>query len=374
MEVKALRLKKHSPDFLIFLTTFLLLTIGIIMVFSSSALTTEQNSYIRDAYYYLRHQLTWAFIGIIMMMIAMSLDFFYFKNFAWIILFIGIFLLILVLIPGIGKEVKGAQRAIDLGPASFTPSEMTKLCLIYFMAYSLSRQGKKIENFVHGLLPHLFILMIVLGLIMKQPDLGTAVSIAGTTLLMIMVAGARWRHLISIGLLGLGAVIAAILLEPYRLRRLIAFWDPWQDPLNAGFQTIQSLYALGSGGLFGVGLGCSHQKLFYLPEQHTDFIFSILGEELGYLGVMVVLALFFLFIWRGLRIAITCPDVFGSLLAVGITCMVGLQAIINIGVVSGSLPVTGITLPFISYGGSSLLFNLIGVGVLLNISKFSTVR
>jgi cell division protein FtsW len=370
LEVTVLRLKKRSPDFLIFLTTLILLAIGVIMVFSASAVTAEQK--FGDAYYFLKQQLMWVVIGITAMIVAMKIDYFRVKKLALPFLIVGFLLLVAVLIPGVGKEIKGAQRWIRIGPTGIAPSEMIKLCLVFFMAYSLSENGEKLKLFTKGLLPHLGILGLALLLIMLQPDLGTAFAIAGTVYLMLMAAGARWGHLIGVAVIGLVGTLALIVLEPYRMRRLTAFIDPWQSPLDAGFQTIQSLYALGSGGLFGVGLGRSRQKMFYLPEQHTDFIFSILGEELGYLGVIVVLALLFLFVWRGLRTAITSPDAFGSMLAVGITCMIGLQAMINIGVVSGSLPVTGITFPFLSYGGSSLLFTLTGVGILLNISKFST--
>lgn len=340
------------------------------MVFSSSAVTAEQK--FGDAYYFLKQQLLWVVIGITAMIIAMKIDYFRLKKLALPILIIGLILLVVVLIPGVGREVKGAQRSIRIGPAGISPAEMIKLGLVFFMAYSLSEKGEKLKFFVKGLLPYLGILGLVLLLIMLQPDLGTSIAVAGTVYLMLMAAGARWGHLLGVAVVGIVGILALIILEPYRMRRLTAFLDPWASPLDAGFQTIQSLYALGSGGLFGVGLGRSRQKMFYLPEQHTDFIFAILGEELGYLGVLVVIALLFLFVWRGLRTAITCPDAFGSLLAVGITCMIGLQAMINIGVVSGSLPVTGITLPLLSYGGSSLLFTLTGVGILLNISKFST--
>ncbi len=365
-----LRLKKRSPDFLIFLITILLLCIGVVMVFSASAVTAEQR--FGDAYHFLKQQMLWVVIGVAAMITAMNIDYFRLKKLALPALIIGVLLLVAVLIPGVGSEVKGAQRSIRMGPIGISPAEMIKLCLVFFMAFSLSQNSEKLKLFVQGLMPYLGVLGLVVLLIMLQPDLGTTIAVSGTIFIMLMAAGARWGHLIGLAGVGIIGVLAMIVLEPYRMRRLTAFLDPWASPLDAGFQTIQSLYALGSGGLFGVGLGRSRQKMFYLPEQHTDFIFSIMGEELGYLGVLLVLSLFFLFLWRGLRTAITCPDAFGSLLAVGITSMIILQAIINIGVVSGSLPVTGITLPFISYGGSSLLFSLTSVGILLNISKFST--
>ncbi|ADG83006.1 stage V sporulation protein E [Thermincola ferriacetica] len=365
-------LRKKSPDFLLFMATILLLVIGIVMVYSASQVTAHER--LHDTYYYLKKQLLWASVGIGAMMLAMGIDYWKYKKMAIPFLVLAFSLLVMVLLPGIGKTVKGAQRWIGLGPFTIQPSEMVKLSLVIFMSYGLSVQKHKIKKFSQGLLPNLLILGLACGLILLQPDLGTAVSVAGTVFVMLFAAGAEARHLSALALAGIGAVGLAIAFEPYRLRRFLAFLDPWADPLGSGFHIIQSLYALGSGGLFGLGLGQSHQKFFYLPEQHTDFIFAVLGEELGFLGGSLVLLLFILFVWRGFRIALSSPDSFSSLLAVGITTMVALQAIINIGVVTGSMPVTGIPLPLISFGGSSLIFTLIGVGILLNISKYGSVR
>ncbi|MDR1160216.1 MAG: FtsW/RodA/SpoVE family cell cycle protein, partial [Syntrophomonadaceae bacterium] len=232
----------------------------------------------------------------------------------------------------------------------------------------------KIKHFYKGILPVLGISAVVCGLILAQPDLGTAFTLAGTVFFMLVVAGARWSHMGLLTISGLGLVAGAIAMESYRAKRFLAFLDPWKDAQGFGYQTIQSLYALGSGGLFGLGLGRSRQKYFYIPEKHTDFIFAILGEELGFLGVMVVLGLFVLIAWRGYKIALNAPDKFGNLLATGITTVIIFQALINIGVVAGCLPVTGITLPFISYGGSSLLFSMVGIGLLLNISRYASSR
>jgi cell division protein FtsW len=237
------------------------------------------------------------------------------------------------------------------------------------MAYSLAERQQKLGNFWRGVVPHAALAGAVCALILKEPDLGTAVAIAGTVFVMWFVAGVRASHLAVMTAAVVPLVAAAIWLEEYRRERFLAFLNPWADPLGDGFHIIQSLYALGSGGLFGLGLGQSRQKLFYLPERHTDFIFAILGEELGFIGAAAVLALFFFFAWRGYKIAIAAPDTFSCLLAVGITTMVVLQAIINIGVVTGSMPITGITLPFISFGGSSLIPILASIGILLNISK-----
>lgn len=365
-------LRKKSPDFLLFISVILLLIIGIIMVYSASQVTALER--LDDSYYFLKKQLMWALLGIICMVLVMGVDYWNYQKFAVPILIMAFVLLVMVLLPGIGKTVNGAQRWLGVGSLAIQPSEIIKISLVIFMSHGLSLQRNKLKKFTTGLLPFLMLLAAACLLILLQPDLGTAVSIAGTVYVMFFAAGAQGKHLSSLALLGVAAVGVAIFLEPYRLRRFVAFVDPWADPLGSGFHIIQSLYALGSGGLFGLGLGKSHQKFFYLPEQHTDFIFAILGEELGFLGGAVVLLLFILFLWRGFRIALASPDSFSSLLAVGITTMIALQAIINIGVVTGSMPVTGIPLPLISFGGTSLVFTLTGVGILLNISKYGSVR
>lgn len=366
-----MRLKKGPPDFILFVTTLALLGIGLVMVFSSSAVTTSVN--FNDAYYYLKKQLIWAVLGLIGMFVVMRINYSRLKDLANPLLVIGLVCLVLVITP-LGTEVKGSSRFLGVAPFVFTPSELMKLAMVVFMAKSLSLNLDKIRDFKTGLAPYLGLLALVSLLILKQPDLGTTVAIAGTFILMITMAGANMAHLGVIAAAGLAAIGAAIVVAPYRMERWYAFWDPWKYASDEGFQTIQSLYALGSGGLFGMGLDRSRQKFFYLPEQYTDFVYAILGEELGFIGAFVVLVLFLLFCWRGFRIALNAPDIFGSLLAAGITVMVVLQAAINIGVVSGLLPVTGITLPFISYGGTSLLFTLAGVGLLLNVSRYSNIQ
>ncbi|MGI5920165.1 MAG: putative lipid II flippase FtsW [Syntrophomonadaceae bacterium] len=367
-----MRLKKGPPDFVLFITTLALVGIGLVMVFSSSAVTS--NVWYGDAYYFFKKQLQWAIISIIVMIVVMKLNYLRLKELAIPLAVISLLCLVLVISP-LGHAAKGSSRWLGLGPlGGFAPSEMMKVALVLFLAKSMEINIDKIKSFKLGVLPYLVLLAIVDGLIMLQPDLGTSVAVAGTVFFLLVVAGAQWSHLGLIFLSGLGAIGAAIAVAPYRLERVLAFLNPWKYANDEGFQIIQSLYALGSGGLFGMGLGRSRQKFFYLPEQHTDFIFAILGEELGFIGAFVVLALFLLFAWRGYKIAINAPDNFGSLLAAGLTTMVVLQASINIGVVSGVLPVTGITLPFISYGGSSLLFSMIGVGLLLNVSRYSTYR
>ena len=363
-----MRLKKRPPDFVLFITTLALLGIGLIMVFSSSAVTASVENH--SPYYFFQRQLMWASIGLLVMIVIMRINYLRLRELAFPLMIIAVVCLLLVLTP-LGVAAKGSTRSLGLGGLSFTPSELVKLAAVMFLAKTMEINIDKIKSFKSGVLPYLVIMAAICALVLAQPDLGTSFVIAGTIFCMLLVAGARWLHLGLLGVAGAGAVALAIAVADYRAERFIAFLDPWKYPTDQGYQTIQSLYALGSGGLFGMGLGRSRQKFFYLPEQHTDFIFAIMGEELGFIGAALVLTLFLLFAWRGFKIAMNAPDTFGSLLAAGITTMIVFQAFINIGVVCGALPVTGITLPFISYGGSSLLFTLAGVGLLLNISRYS---
>ncbi|HHV15206.1 MAG TPA: putative lipid II flippase FtsW [Gelria sp.] len=364
-----MRLKKGPPDFVLFITTLALVGMGLIMVFSSSAVTANVENH--SPYYFFQRQLLWALIGLVVMIVLMRINYLRLRALAFPLMVVAIVCLLLVLTP-LGVEGGGSTRALGLGGLSFTPSELAKLAVVMFLAKTMEINIDKIRSFKNGVLPYLLVMAVICALVIVQPDLGTAFVIAGTIFGMLLVAGARWLHLGLLGVAGAGAVALAIIVEPYRAQRIVAFIDPWKYPTDKGYQTIQSLYALGSGGLFGVGLGRSRQKFFYLPEQHTDFIFAILGEELGFMGAFLVLILFLLFAWRGFKIAMNAPDTFGSLLAAGITIMIVFQAFVNIAVVCGALPVTGITLPFISYGGSSLLFTMAGVGLLLNVSRYST--
>ncbi|HVJ48197.1 stage V sporulation protein E [Desulfitobacterium sp.] len=361
--------RRHRPDWILLGAILALLTIGIVMVYSSSAV----KGYIQydDPYHFLKMEVIWISLGLAAMAGAMRLDLQLLRRFAKPALILAIVLLIMVKIPGVGRRVNGADRWIGLGPLSIQPSEVIKLAMVLVVAHLLAINPYKIKSFRKGLLPILGLLGLVAGLIMLQPDLGTTLAIAGTTFFMLIAAGARVSHLLALGGSGLSLVVAAIAAAPYRMRRITAFLDPWADPSGKGYQTIQALLALGPGGLFGLGLGQSKQKFLYLPENHTDFIFAMIGEELGFVGASLVIILFFLFAWRGFRVAMGAPDAFTGLLAVGLTAMVSIQAMINMGVVSGVLPVTGITLPFLSYGGTSLVFTMLGVGVLLNISRES---
>ncbi|MGM0501658.1 MAG: putative lipid II flippase FtsW [Bacillota bacterium] len=363
MEVK-------NPDWIIFFAVVSLMGFGIIMVFSATSVTAYQ-SY-NDSFYFLKKQVIWVAISLAVMFVLMRIDYRRWFNKSWKpIAYLAISIILLVLVLLIGTEINGARRWIRLPGVALQGSEIAKLGMVMFTAWYLDKSKDRISNFIVGLLPLLIVLGVVCALILLEPDLGTTAVIGATCFVMLFAAGARMLHLGSLVAMSLPGVIYAMLSEPYRRKRIFAFLDPWQDPQETGFHIIQSLYALGSGGLFGVGLGRSRQKFFYLPEPGTDFIFSVLGEELGLVGAAVVIGLYFLLAWRGLMIALRAQDMLGSMLAVGITTMITLQAVVNIGVVTGSLPVTGITLPFISYGGSSLVFMAVGIGILLNISRYS---
>ncbi len=365
-------MKKISSHLGLFLATVALTSIGIIMVYSASAIISLERY--NDPYFFLKRQLVWVFLGLLGMLFAARINYRAFPKLLKPALLFTLFLLVLVLFPQFGKEIAGARRWLRIGDFTLQPSELAKLILILYMADTLSRKKEKIKNFTYGFLPPLIILGAIFILILLQPDLGTALIILVVTLGMLFVSGVRLRHLFSLFLVALPSIWLLINKVGYRKRRILAFIDPWNDPRGAGFQIIQSLLALGSGGILGRGLGEGTQKLFYLPAPHTDFIFAILGEELGFLGGVAVIILFGAFIYFGARIARRAPDLFGSLLALGITTWIGLQAMINIGVATGFLPTKGLPLPFVSFGGSSLLFSLMGVGILLSISLHSHAR
>jgi cell division protein FtsW len=367
---KELKGKAGPVDVTLALTVIFLLTIGIIMVFSSS----YYESFYRhnDYYFFIKKQAMWGVLGIFAMMFFMNFPYWNLSKLSKLIIAVAVILLIAVLTP-LGIVRNGAQRWLGLGFIDIQPSEFAKLAMIIFLADVLSKMKDKIKHFFTGLIPVLALTGIVCLLILLEPDLSTAVSIAGTAFIMIFAAGAQMLHLSLLTMGGLGLGIVLVLSEEYRMKRITSFIDPWQDKLGTGYQIIQSLYALGAGGPFGVGIGNSLQKNFYIPEPQNDFIFAILGEELGFLGGMTVIILFLLLVWRGIRIAISAPDLFSSFLAVGITGIIAVQVIINIAVVTSSMPVTGMPLPFISYGGTALLVMMAGVGILLNISRYTNL-
>ncbi|MGN1401759.1 MAG: stage V sporulation protein E [Bacillus sp. (in: firmicutes)] len=362
-----MRNKKSQPDFLLIITTLALLSIGLIMVYSASAVWAAYK--FDDSFFFAKRQLLFAGVGIVAMFFIMNIDYWTWRSWSKVGIIVCFVLLIAVLVPGIGMERNGSRSWIGVGAFSIQPSEFTKLAMIAFLAKFLSEKQKYITTIKKGLAPSLGLVFLAFAMIMLQPDLGTGTVMVGTCIVMIFVAGARIKHFVWLGLIGVAGFVVLIASAPYRIKRITSFLDPWEDPLGSGFQIIQSLLAIGPGGLFGLGLGQSRQKFFYLPEPQTDFIFAILSEELGFIGGSFVLLLFSLLLWRGIRIALGAPDLFGSFLAVGVVSMVAIQVMINIGVVTGLIPVTGITLPFLSYGGSSLTLMLMAIGVLLNISR-----
>ncbi|MGJ7922490.1 stage V sporulation protein E [Neobacillus sp. LXY-4] len=361
--------KKTTPDLLLMIITFTLLAVGLIMVYSASAVWADYK--FNDSFFFAKRQLLFAGVGILAMFFIMNIDYWTWRTWAKVLIIICFVLLVLVLIPGIGNVRNGSRSWIGVGAFSIQPSEFMKLAMIAFLAKFLSERQKLITSFRLGLVPSLALVFTAFAMIMLQPDLGTGTVMVGTCVVMIFIAGARVSHFVGLGMIGVAGFVGLIISAPYRMKRITSFLDPWQDPLGSGFQIIQSLYAIGPGGLFGLGLGQSRQKFFYLPEPQTDFIFAILAEELGFIGGSFVLLLFALLLWRGIRIALGAPDLYGSFLAVGIIAMIAIQVMINIGVVTGLMPVTGITLPFLSYGGSSLTLMLMAIGVLLNISRYA---
>ncbi len=337
------------------------------MIYSASAIYAFEN--LGDSLFFLKRHMFYVAIGFLCMFSAMSPNLVSLRKFAKPLFLFSTFLLVLVLVPGLGKEVSGARRWFRFWIFGFQPSEFVKIALILYIADLLARKQTRIKSFLHGFLPVILILALTVGLILMQPDLGMALLLSVVVSIMSFAAGINLVYLSLTLISSLPLLYMLVFNVPYRKNRIIAFLNPWKDPRGTGFQIIQSCLALGSGGLLGVGLGQSRQKLFYLPAAHTDFIFSIIGEELGLLGTAGVLGLFIIFIWQGAKIALRARDSFGQFLSLGIVSIIALEAIINIGVSSGSLPTKGLPLPFISYGGSALIFNMMGVGLLLNIAK-----
>lgn len=381
MQKKPNKVKKVSKfvnnqfDFFLCITIFLLLALGIIMVLSASAPSALSET--GNSYTYVRKQAAFAVLGIALMFIISKIDYRFYKKYYWIIYFVSWAILLLVVVPGIGKSVKGATRWINLGFGQFQPSEITKIGLIIFYAGYLSDHKDELKSFFKGFIKPLLFLVPPVGILfLVQNHLSVSLVIVCITATMMLMAGARVLHFAVCGGVrsksehfGLLGILQMTGKGGFRLDRIATFFDPWADAQGTGYQVVQSLYAIGSGGLFGVGLGESKQKFLYIPEPHNDFIFSILSEELGFVGCLVVIILFAIFIWRGILIAMRAPDMFGGLIAIGVTALVAVQAIINIAVVTASIPTTGMPLPFFSYGGTALLILLCSCGILLNISR-----
>ncbi len=357
----------QNCDRVLVLVTMLLLAIGLIMVFSASFVFAEESR--GDPYFFLKRQAMWAAIGLAGMWFFSRLHYLALKRFSLVIMLLNFALLGLVF-SGFGSDMgTEARRWLAFGPVVIQPAEFSKLAFIIFTAAYMSSRRLNIYNFWTASFIPLILAGAAFFMIQGQPDMGTALVVLLGCALVIFFAGMPFSQMAGLSLLCLPPLAYFTVKEDYRIQRIFTFFDPWAEPTGAGYQVIQSLYALGPGHIFGTGLGRSKQKLFYLPEPQNDFIFAVIGEELGFVGAVAVLLLYLILVWRGFQIALKGPDLFASLLAAGITFTIGLQVLINVGVVTGSLPVTGITLPLISYGGSSVFFTLIGIGILLNISK-----
>jgi len=358
-------------------TTLLLLAVcltclGLVMVYSSSAIMAAERFH--DGFYFLKRQLGYALVGFLMLTGATYFKYQNWRKLAVLTLFGSIVLLAMVLIPGLGVRVGGALRWLRLPGLTLQPAELVKLGLVLYLAHSLTRKKEKVRSLSKGYLPYMIVLAVLLLLLLKQPDLGSAMIIAGVALAMLIVAGVRWVYILPTLLMSLPVLYFMVMQVDYRRRRILAFLDPWDDPFDTGFQIIQSMVAFGKGGIAGQGLGVGEQKLFYLPEAHTDFIFSVIGEELGLIGVLLVASLFLLLVLCGVRIALQCQEPFGRNLAFGLSFLLGLEAFVNLAVCMGLLPTKGLALPFISYGGTSLVVCLLAVGILLNISSAGVLK
>lgn len=372
----------NKMDYVLVITVLILVSLGVVMVLSASAPSALSKT--GSSYTYFIKQFGFAVFGIIAMLFVSKIDYRFYKKYYWGVYVVSVLVLLLVLVPHLGKEVNGALRWIEIkGLGQFQPSEITKIGLIIFYAGYLSDHKSELKDFWRGFFKPLIFLAIPVAILYRiQNHLSVSLVISVITFVMMLMAGVRVLHFVWAGLAG-GAGLTLLLLkgkidqikgvagtsDSFRLDRIKVFFDPWSDATGTGYQMIQSLYAIGSGGLFGVGLGNSKQKYLYIPEPQNDFIFAIIAEELGFVGCIAIIALFAVFVWRGIVIAMKAPDMFGSLIAVGITTLVAIQAIINIAVVTASIPTTGMALPFFSYGGTSLVILLSSVGILLNISR-----
>ena len=356
-------------DYTLLITVLLLLSLGLIMVLSASSPTALSEG--KSSYAYFIKQAGFALGGIALMIVLSKIDYRIYKKFYLIAYFVALALLVAVLV--IGKEANGAKRWIYIAGISFQPSEAVKLCMIVFYATVLTKNKDNLKDFFNGWIKHLIMLVPIIGLLIVEPHLSASIVIVGVCMIMMTLAGCNlWQIVVPGVVIGVPAItigIVKIQKFAHALKRITTFIDPWKDKLGDGWQVIQSLYAIGSGGLFGLGLGQSRQKYLYLPEPQNDFIFSVMAEELGFVGCAFVIILFAILIWRGTLAAMKAPDMFGSLLAIGITSLIGIQAIMNIAVVTSTMPATGMPLPFFSYGGTALLIILCEMGVLLNISR-----
>jgi cell division protein FtsW len=357
----------ERPDILILVIALILVTIGTAMIYSSSSILAMER--FKDAQFFLKKQIFFVVIGMGVMVLLTKLDYHYLKKLAYPGIILSIILLLLIFIPPLGIRAGGARRWLNLGFFSFQVTELVKISIVLFLAHFLTRKANYLKSFSRAILIPLLVTFLIIALIALQPDFGATVMIAMILMLMLFLAGCRIRHLAGLTALLIPAAVWMIMFRSYRVDRLKVFLNPWNDPGNKGFQIIQSLLSFGSGGAFGVGIGDGMQKLFYLPEPHTDFILSVIAEESGFVGVAMVIFLFVVLIIRGFVVAFRAPDLFGTLLAAGLTMVLAMGAFINIAGVMGLIPLKGLTLPFLSYGGTSLVMSLVAVGILLNISS-----
>jgi cell division protein FtsW len=349
------------------LAAFSLMALGMAMIFTASNVMAQTNY--NDAYFFVKRQGIYAVLGLGALFIGRSIDYHKYQRWVYHILLLSLFSLVLVFVPHIGSRVRGASRWLHLGPLTLQPSEFAKLALIMFMAYSLSQKQEKMKYFSIGFLPHMLMAGLFIALILKEPDFGTSVTLLAIIFIMLFVGGTRLTHIFLALSACIPLGIIMVLRDPKKFDRVLSFMAPWKYGQGVGYQLKQALLAIGSGGLWGLGPGQSRAKLFFLPDCHTDFILAIFSEEMGFWGFLLVLSLFAILIGRSIRLSLKAPDSFGTYLALGLTLMIGLPALINMGVVSGILPTKGLSLPFLSYGGSGLLVNLLAVGILLNISR-----
>jgi cell division protein FtsW len=361
--------RKLKSDKLLFIATLLLVCTSVVMVYSASAFIAMENN--GDPYLYLFKQVTWALLGLLLVPLMMRIDYRTYRQ--PVVIWTGLAIVVAGLVAVLfGEARNGANRWLNFGSLGVQPSELAKIVVVVFIAALLERRMDRIDDPAYALLPIGVVLAVIVALILREPDLGTSVAILVIAAVMIFAAGIDYRYVAALGIAGSAALYFLLAISDYRWRRITAFLNPWADPLGDGFQMIQSMIAVGSGGIFGRGLMGGVQKMFYLPEPHNDFIYAVLSEELGFVGATIVVACFCVITWRGLRTALRAPDRFGAFLALGLTTMVAFQAFFNVSVVLGLMPTKGIPLPFVSYGGSSLLINLLGMGILLNVSQHAS--
>lgn len=367
--VKRYRLKDTGMgpvDFWLLVFVLILTVFGIVMVFSASYYSAINAS--GNPYSYLLKQLFFAFTGGILMFIFALIDYHKYDGLAKWMMLLGILLLLVVLTPA-GTEIQGAKRWIDIGFTTIMPGEFVKICVIVFVAWWLGQSADRVNSLTQGIIPMLLLAGICGGLIMLQPNMSTAITVVGIIFMMMFAAGLKKRYVVGLIALSIAAAVPLVFSSAYRMERLMSFTDPFAQQDTNGYQVVQSLYALGSGGMFGNGLGNSVEKSLYLPEPQNDFILAVIGEELGYLGIIILMLVYIALIWRGIKIAMDAPDRFGMLIAAGITMMIGIQVVMNIAVVTSSMPPTGVTLPFVSYGGNALWLFMGSAGILLNVSR-----